>query len=504
MSAASPTTLAVVQTRAKSWNEARTALTLSGLIILLAWVPRLFWGFWTDETLTYWMAERGWYAALSRASQVTGQSILHSSIEAFFCVGGPYRELVLRLPSVAGVILAAWLLYRIAERLASAGTGLIAAVAFLCTPSVVEAATNARPYGMALGVTVLSFWSLLRWTETRKTSQWMLYVVSGALIPHFHFLFAIVFLVQAVYLIVWRRYGGRLDWPKLAIAAVIWCLAVLPLREHMLFSMKVSGGFTGAVPLTWGMLATVVFPAVVLLSTALALVLIRVLHPQWIGSFQKVSPPVLVLLFTWAFLGPLLMFALDRGTGRPVFATRYALYCTPAIPLLLAWVGRTLAAQARTLLAVSIFAASILVPDRLLANFQESGTQWRAPLERLKELSLKSDLPVFITSPFAEANDLDWRAADARSTHLLAPLDVYPVPCQTILPLPYFYEKDVRDYVLQTVGKQPRRSFRLLAAAATGFVRSLPASVDALGFEHTTDAVNDYVILNFTPRELRK
>jgi hypothetical protein len=41
-------------------------LALCAIAFLLAWLPRLYWGFWTDEAGTFWMVCKGWREALNR------------------------------------------------------------------------------------------------------------------------------------------------------------------------------------------------------------------------------------------------------------------------------------------------------------------------------------------------------------------------------------------------------------------------------------------------------
>ena len=47
-------------------------LLLCAAAFLLAWLPRLHWGFWTDETGTFWMACKGWREAVNRTATFPG------------------------------------------------------------------------------------------------------------------------------------------------------------------------------------------------------------------------------------------------------------------------------------------------------------------------------------------------------------------------------------------------------------------------------------------------
>jgi len=76
-----------------SLTAPRTAiLVMTCLAVALGWLPRLRWGFWIDESATYWMSSEGWRAAIERTWNWPGQSILYSIVESFFAVHGPWQE----------------------------------------------------------------------------------------------------------------------------------------------------------------------------------------------------------------------------------------------------------------------------------------------------------------------------------------------------------------------------------------------------------------------------
>src|SRR5947199_9912998 len=88
------------------------AWTVLGILVLLVWGPRLLRSFWVDEAGTYWMAYKGPLVAIQRTWHWPGQSILYSLLESFFAVrSGPLREIVLRIPSLIGIAIAAYFQY---------------------------------------------------------------------------------------------------------------------------------------------------------------------------------------------------------------------------------------------------------------------------------------------------------------------------------------------------------------------------------------------------------
>lgn len=122
------------------------------IIILLVWGPRLGRSFWVDEAGTWWMAHDGPIAAIQKTWHWPGQSLLYSVIASLFCLpSGPFREFVLRIPSLLGVGVACYFLYRLAEQAIGRGAGFITLVLFTLNQVIYYTGTEARPYGLALG-----------------------------------------------------------------------------------------------------------------------------------------------------------------------------------------------------------------------------------------------------------------------------------------------------------------------------------------------------------------
>src|SRR5436309_2959181 len=87
--------------------------------LMFTWVsfPRLSRSLWVDEAGTFLMAHHGPLAAIQVTRHWPGQSILYALIESFFVWdGSPLRDFMLRIPSLAAILVAAWFLYRLAER----------------------------------------------------------------------------------------------------------------------------------------------------------------------------------------------------------------------------------------------------------------------------------------------------------------------------------------------------------------------------------------------------
>ena len=170
-------------------------------ILLCVWLPRLCRSFWVDEAGTFLMAHNGPLAAIRFTSHWPGQSMLYAAIASVFAVNeGPFREFLLRIPTLAGVLLAAFFLFHLAEKAIGKGAGFLAAVLFVFHPVVVDLGTQARPYGLALAAVCASCLALVRWVDTRRERYLIGYVLASALVIYLHYFFSVVFISHFAYL----------------------------------------------------------------------------------------------------------------------------------------------------------------------------------------------------------------------------------------------------------------------------------------------------------------
>ena len=192
-------------------RDSGKAPVLLAVALASAYLPPLTRSLWVDEAGTFWMARGGPLAALAKTWHWPGQSLLFAAIESLFCFDGFFaRDLLLRVPALIGGALVCWFVYHFAEDLFGPGSGRVAALLAAFNPMLIEFATQARPYSLAMAAVTASFWALYR----RRLGWWW---VASVLVIYLHYLFAVVFLAQLVYLMLDRR---RVRWLHIAIAVI--------------------------------------------------------------------------------------------------------------------------------------------------------------------------------------------------------------------------------------------------------------------------------------------
>ncbi len=474
-------------------------LALCALVFLVAWLPRLHWGFWTDEAGTFWMACKGWREAISRTGTWPGQSIPYSVIESFFVSTGFWKEPLLRIPSVLAIAAAAWQLKRVAELVIAPRAGWLAIVPFVCAPEIVQFGTSARPYPLALAASLASFRYLLEWQESADKRTAAKYLISSVLTLHFHYLFGFVFFIQAAYLLCCRMCGRRVGLGLPLAAAIVLPASMFPLLGVLRSSARQTGSFAHAVRPTISQLAQACFPPAVLLAMGLGLVLLLVSarNLRWRGT--PLRPEFVFLLATWMTLGPVVFFLVARLTDQSVFATRYLLFAFPAFVLFVVWVVSGLERREwRFLILLGIFAGTVLHPGNLLLIFRDSPSSWREPLHLIASQSDGAAPPLFVASGVMDSAWLNWKTQDPSSSPLYAPLTAYPIPNRAI-PLPYQFGEPVQEFIRQTdfSAYRPGQRLFLLAASDSPLGSWMSSHMEQLGFRAEVHPMNDYVVIQY-------
>lgn len=461
--------------------------------ILVYWLPRMSRGFWIDEATTYWIDQGGWAQAWPKLRTFpAGQSFLYQFLVAPFMSSGTYQEALLRVPSIAGMLLAAWLLHKLTERILERGSGWLAVSLFACAGAIVETATNARPYALGLAVILTSFWSLRECVHTGKGKWLALYCASSALVVYFHYAFLLIFLVQAVYLIAAYQSGRQSSWWRILGAGFAIVAAAIPLGWQMLRLVQQAHMWTSSAKPSFVDFLTF-FPVQVLVVVMLGLVLFFALHREWFEWRRGLATDDLVLLLTWALLGPLVLFVVDRTTSLAIFTTRYLIYALPPCFILMAWfVSQVRKEPARFILGLAVVLNATLYIRGVGADTPE----WRTPLRVAQQIA-GAGTPIVLRSAHADAIGLDWKTEPNPATHYFAQLAPYPSQ-NDIIPAPFFMDAAADRYLKQEIQRRAPARFCLVADKGSDVLATLPAWFRSRGYKVETQDVGGIEVLVFS------
>ncbi|HTP31269.1 MAG TPA: hypothetical protein VMJ75_03785 [Candidatus Acidoferrales bacterium] len=409
------------------------------------WMPLLFRSFWVDEAGTYWMVHEGVAQSIPKTLVFPGQSILYSIIAAFFCFdGSPLRDFLLRIPSVIGIVLAAYFLFRIGETWIGRGAGLAAVALFIFHPDLTLIGYQARPYALAIGAVTASCWSLLEWDRNRFRKHLVLYLLASLLVFYLHYFFAAILAVHAIYVAYVALLRGRIT--RIWELFCAWCaipLLSLPLVPHLRSLMRERTTMPYLHAPSIRDLTDYLGPSELLAGLLIAAVVMAFLYPRPAAHAGERKPELMILILAWWLVGPLLFFMISRATPMTVFVPRYLAFTYPGQALALTYLGY-LAFGARgarvwALAGVLAFAANPLILTRW-----KNGKDELLPIIRL--VRARPNVPVFFPSLLQQSLFYDWRAGNRPDSYLFAPLVAYPIS-NPLLPMPVAPIEEAKVYL---------------------------------------------------------
>jgi mannosyltransferase len=314
----------------------RVRLAVIGGITVLGAVLRLLYlgkkSFWLDEIVSVsiarldpagfrnvvmsWELNEGLYYTLLRGWMHLGQG-----------------EFAIRLLSVMPAVAAIPFVYLLGRRLFSESTGLIAALLLAVNVFDVRYAQEARGYSLFAFLVVLACWFFVRGMDApRKKGNWAGLVIALVLGMYAHFFAGLM--LPVFWLAALLRKRG-FPWRSFLVSSgIIVCLAV----PALLFVATKNRGQVGWVkPTTWRDL----YDLATLLSGRGGLVLLLLCATLLLLALAKMmrragTPEVWGSAFVWMWLVLPVAMTVAVSLLKPMFVSRYLIFCLPAFVLLVA------------------------------------------------------------------------------------------------------------------------------------------------------------------------
>ena len=417
-------------------SERLLIIAVGAMVVIQLWFGLIASSLWLDETGTWWIVKDGPVEAMHRAFSWSGQSpffylVAWASSRIF-----GLNEIALRIPSVLAMSGAIYFLFRIGERIFDRATAAVVAFVFLCVASFY--AIDARPYALALLCLTVSVWALLRWVDTNRPFDAIVYVVAGASLVYAHCIMSLGLGAAVIYGVAatWNQ-RRRLAWlVVMEIVTGLLCAPLVP-QLKLFYATRSAHTFTG-LP-TSGDLLDGFIPC----SLAGALVLLVWL----VMSFRRdaaiagrCTRLAALLIGAWALFAPLFLFLLPVATDLRLFVDRYYSSALPGQALLLGGLISSIRVRGvRNALLLILGAASILVQGRISVN-SHGREDWRAAMQFVKHEAQAA--PVLLVSPFAEGTD--FKALRDPKIHdiLFSPELVYGEPATSVR-LPHAFAEQI-------------------------------------------------------------
>ncbi|MBZ5622518.1 MAG: glycosyltransferase family 39 protein [Acidobacteriia bacterium] len=416
-----------------------------GILLAIAvvdlWILPIRSSFWLDETATFWAIKDGVANLLHRTAEWSGQSPLYYLTAWLALVTGGRQEWVLRLPSLIAMIVAAWLLYKLAARLFDLESARLAVLSFACSWQVAFAASDARPYALGLCLLLGSAWLLVRWLDTGGARYAAGYLLLSVLTIYAHYLFGPIVMVLGVYAVSRALGEGKIKvWqlPAVWIAAGVLMLPLVSQLRHF-YQGRAVHTFSGT-PQFSDLFASIA-PPVLAGSLAVGLLLARLISPEPDRGTAPGRDSVL-LAAAWALAPPLLLFTISVLSPVKLFVPRYYTSSMPGLCMLAGWMARSIAGRAGQRIIATVMVVAAILNYGTTSHGNED---WSGAMRKIQSED-GGNMPVLIASSFVEATDPKALDDPRLREVLFAPQEMYP-PGGTLIRLPYRLDAESAKYV---------------------------------------------------------
>jgi mannosyltransferase len=414
------------------------------------WLMPLGSSFWLDEALTAFVVHHGEsHPSLAVAPQVVASVYyyLPRAAEALF----GFSEIAYRLPSVLAMGLALFFISRLAARLIDPAAGWFAALACFALGGINYQAADARPYGLGTCVAAATVLSLVRWLDSGRGRDALIFVLCGALLWRVHLIYWPLYLVIALYAGVRLARGEtQVGWLKAAGIFALLAAALIPVVVDAVSVLRQASAHAYAPLPDVRELFNSVKLGLVLAGTVGAWLLARYSRSLEAEGLVNSPGPAIsswILILGWWLLHPLCLFIYSRLSGNSVFLSRYLSVALPGGVLAAAGAASLWMPPARWKhAALALGAGSLLLMGQWRAAWpRHDPSDWRGAARQLSRLALAADTPVLCPSPFLEARPPVWRPDYPLPGFLYAHLDTYPIPGRPIL-LPFEPSPEALEY----------------------------------------------------------
>jgi hypothetical protein len=396
------------------------------------WIMPLGSSFWADEAETAFVVHYGVHHPSLAIIAPALESVYYWLPRASEAIFG-FSEAAEHFPSLVAMALALFFIARIAARLIHPQAAWFAVFACLTLRVFNYEAADARAYALGTCVASASLWLLIRWFDSGKWLDGILFLAAAALLWRVHLVYWPFYFVYAIYFLV--RTDRKASWTQaLAISAGL-LLALLPMATPALAMSRDAAQHVFAALPSWTELGETFKIRLVAACGLGAWILARWRH--W-KRVEPVPSSAIALIAGWWVVQPVGLFAYSHLSGVSVFTTRYVSIALP---------GAALAATAAAAcfipksywhgLAVAMGITALIFGGQWSKLWPpHHNSDWRGASLAVNALGLDPSTPVLVVSPFVEAKPPVWNPEYPLPGYLYCQLDVYPVNAKPYL-LPY-------------------------------------------------------------------
>ena len=280
-----------------------------------------------DELGTYAIIN-GNFFDLFHNYRVQGQSPLYYIVLWPLGAIFDFAPWVLRAPSIIFTLIAAYFAFKLGQALFNKKAGIYAAYCFICSATMISFGLSARPYALAMMLSIASSQFLIAWCQTRTQKLLFTYITLMVATVYTHYLWASVFLVHLIWFaIIYYRDepSHRTQLLQQGLHGSIFMLMIsIPAFFDYIFLHTKQKEFAFANPPSSQLFLETLFPLEFIYLIAVALIFRKQFSVSHSISGLNVAlvDKFLLIILLWV-LPPSINYLISATSGSSIFLTRY-------------------------------------------------------------------------------------------------------------------------------------------------------------------------------------
>lgn len=426
--------------------------------------------FWVDEMGTAFVVRQGGdHPTFAVAPQVPAS--IYYALPAISQRLFGFSEVAYRIPSALVMLVALVFIYNIAVRLIHPDAGWFALFACMSFRGFNYQASDARPYALGTLVLAAGLWFLIRWLDSSKWRDALLFALCAALLWRVHLIFWPAYAAFGAYLLVrMLRKETQVRWGQVAVVLGLIGVALVPVLLQALELAREASAHVVAPQPTLGQFIYAVKFGVVAVTFGGAAGLGRMFGWPHVPGVRSVS--AIVLIVGWWLCQPLGLLAYSWITGNSVFVPRYLSISLAGAALAGPLVGSyVIPPQYWKRLALAFGVGVLLFMGRWNQLWpRHDNSDWRTAASVVNSRIQDPNTPVLCPSPFIEARPPGWRPDYPLESFLYSHLQVYRLK-GTQYPFPFESSPEAKAFATSLSQGAIQRSGRFFIYGGDYYVK---------------------------------
>jgi hypothetical protein len=289
---------------------------------------------------------------------------------------------------------------------------------------------SARPYELAVMLSVLSILCFVWWTTTGQTRHQIAYILVSVATCYAHILFAPILFVHFCYFLISRKNVSKVLFGKLFLTFGLVVVCLLPnTYQLMLLNQKRELLSLSIMPTVINLIHAW-FPRVLVIPLIAAFVIVWIIEKKMYWKRTALFSKPCLFFLIWFLFPALFWFVTSQISGTSVFLLRYYCWSFPALSLIIASFIIGMESKGSRMIAVIVLS---MLMTYVNISSPKPLEDWRAATSYINSLNISNKVPALVWPGLMEQRDWDWSKKPENQKYLLAPFSFYSLAGKAFL-----------------------------------------------------------------------